>query len=298
MSHFKVLVIGEDIDGQLEPYNEHTQVEAYPEPGFDFAKELERARSFYERNPDLEPDLDRSSDHAVLTTYKEGEDLRWNEDKTSACVWSTYNPNSKWDYWVIGGRFNANFKVKPDTPQDDFVPSEVHWSEGFGNVADHTNASDRARKRAIDYPAMIAARREDAEKQWEKLTAATEGLTPPETGWSGYREAHADIEEARKAWGSHPWVSATRRAGFFDAYEDFFIGGENPQQAYIAHRETMAVTGFYAIVKDGKWLARGDMGWFGMSRNEANDTEWRDRVRDLIEELPDDTWLTTVDCHI
>ena len=54
----------------------------------------------------------------------------------------------------------------------------------------------------------------------------------------------------------------------------------------------------YAFVKDSKWVGRGDMGWFGISTNNAPKEEWAAKVRELIESLPDDTLISMYDCHI
>lgn len=298
MSHFKVLVIGDDIETQLEPYNENTVAEAYQDMSFDFAKDLGNARSFYSNHPEYAASIDLTSDHAVLNAYKEGEDLRWNDNKTEATLWSTYNPKSKWDYWTIGGRYNTSMQIKPDANADDFKPSEAHWTERHGNEADHRGASDSARKRAIDYPAMIAKQRADAILTWDKLAAATEGIEPPTSTWAEIRERHSDIDDARREFNTHPWNAATRKAGFWDAYEDFHMAAADPRATYIAEREASAVGGYYAILHNGEWQARGDMGWFGMSSNETNKASWVSKVSELINSLPDDTWLTTVDCHI
>ena len=40
------------------------------------------------------------------------------------------------------------------------------------------------------------------------------------------------------------------------------------------------------------------MGWFGMSHNEVSEDEWLAKFNQMIDELPDDTLLTVVDCHI
>lgn len=297
MSHYKVLVIGDNIDDQLAPYDENLEVEAYQDPDFNFTEALERARAFYREQPEYKAELDRNDDRAILAAFHEGEDLRWNEDGT-ASLWSTYNPKSKWDWWTIGGRYNASFKVKPDAPADYYRPSERHWSEEFGNEADHAGAADRAQKRAIDFDAMVQAATRRAEGEWSHLAKVTQGLTPPACGWDEHRAKYDDIDEARRTWHSHPWNAAARGAGFWDAFDFFRMDQPDPQAAFMAWNKDIAVTGFYAIVKDGEWVARGDMGWFGMSTDKVNEDEWRGKVRELIESLPDDTWMTTVDAHI
>ena len=52
----------------------------------------------------------------------------------------------------------------------------------------------------------------------------------------------------------------------------------------------------YALLKDGEWYAKGEMGWFGMSSDEKEN--WSEELDKLIKSLPEDTLLTIVDCHI
>lgn len=299
MSHYKVLVVGDNLEEQLAPYDENTNVEAYQDESYEHAAKVKDALTFYNSHPQHRPEvgLDITNERLLLGWYMEGENIRWSEDGTST-LWSTYNPKSKWDYYVTGGRYNASFKILPGANQEDFTPSEHHWSEEHGNDANHASASDRARKRAIDYPTMIAQNLAEGEKEWAKLAAATEGLTPPAYGWSEWRAKYEDIDEARRTWNAHPWNKASSAVTFYGAYEEFHMGAEDPRASYLAHRADFAVTGYYAIVKDGEWIARGDMGWFGMSNDKVSEAEWRAKVREMIEGLPEETWLTTVDCHI
>lgn len=54
----------------------------------------------------------------------------------------------------------------------------------------------------------------------------------------------------------------------------------------------------YAVIKGGKWYAKGDMGWFAMSDDHMTEDEWADQVNEIYERLDPETWLTLVDCHI
>ena len=40
------------------------------------------------------------------------------------------------------------------------------------------------------------------------------------------------------------------------------------------------------------------MGWWGMASNEEDKDTWAERFYEMFNELPDDTVLTAVDCHI
>lgn len=305
MSHFKVLVIGDNIEEQLEPYNENTEVAPYRVEGFNDVEEVQKALE-WDKNPrntnpqGLEdPGDDLGKRLAILQDWHGGDlHINWEEDRVEE--WSTYNPLSKWDYWGIGGRYNTTFRIKPDADAYDYVPSQPHWSENFGNEADHENASDCARKRAIDYKAMVDTALAQAHKDWSEVTEATEGIEPPTRSWMETLEAHGmdNIDAAREEWHTHPWNVATRKVHYWDAYDQFHMGEDDPKAAFIEHRKKMAVAGFYAVVKDGKWSARGEMGWFGMSNDDIDKNEWVHQVAEIINSLPDDTILTVVDCHI
>lgn len=54
----------------------------------------------------------------------------------------------------------------------------------------------------------------------------------------------------------------------------------------------------FAVVKDGEWYERGEMGWWCHVSNEKNSDDWDAEVKALLKDLPADTLLTVVDCHI
>ena len=49
----------------------------------------------------------------------------------------------------------------------------------------------------------------------------------------------------------------------------------------------------FAVVKDGKWYERGEMGWWAMVANEKEPTEWNEIVRKLLDET--DAHLTIIE---
>lgn len=76
MSHFTVIVIGDDVEGQLAPYQENNMGDC-PQEYLEFVD-------------DDEYDVDEK-------TGKRG-------------YWE--NKNAKWDWWVVGGRWSGFFKIK------------------------------------------------------------------------------------------------------------------------------------------------------------------------------------------
>jgi hypothetical protein len=54
----------------------------------------------------------------------------------------------------------------------------------------------------------------------------------------------------------------------------------------------------FAVVIDGEWYEKGEMGWWGMVSNEKDPDEWNNKFNELLEKQPDDTLLSMYDCHI
>jgi hypothetical protein len=108
------------------------------------------------------------------------------------------------------------------------------------------------------------------------------------------------IDEAREYYHNLQVVKDIGNDEVFGGF--FFFGremiefvetkGDYVQQA----RRSAVVT--YAVVKDGKWFQKGDMGWWGMSFNEKEEHTWVDEFHKLIDSVPDDTLFSLFDCHI
>lgn len=119
MSHFSVAVFteqnGKSLKELLEPYYEGLEVESYVyktrddiiKEGLeykDYIKEGKRELSEY--NQDIYNAKDTESLFKAVCEYFE-----YKPDENGD-VWTTYNPNSKWDWYSIGGRFPGKLKSK------------------------------------------------------------------------------------------------------------------------------------------------------------------------------------------
>ncbi len=51
-------------------------------------------------------------------------------------------------------------------------------------------------------------------------------------------------------------------------------------------------------MKHGEWYERGSMGWWCTVVDEKPLAEWSTEVKSLLKDLPEDTLLTVIDCHI
>jgi hypothetical protein len=335
MSHFSIFVIGENIEGQLEPYSENLDVEAYEDgTAQDTLDSLEQGLKYYQNDATPKKFLGKTVETLTLEEKLEllegwsGGEYRQDENG-DLIRYTTYNPDSRWDWYEIGGRWSGYFPVKKGTPQDAFEPSRVHWSEKFqgensveADVVGTVKApdlTDSALKKYIDFGLMRKAAEIKALKLWEDFEEATKGTTSPGS-WRDFarkivgpawdldstsdmseleREGfNARVEKARNEFGKEPFVIASRKLNIWgDAHTYFMLDAPDPKAAFIQRSINTSTTAF-AILKDGEWIEKGKMGWFGFSTDKFDEDEWDTKVNEFLDSLPDDTLITVVDCHI
>lgn len=176
------------------------------------------------------------------------------------------NPNKKWDWWVEGGRWSGWLLLKN------------------GQRANQAKVED------VDWEGIRAEAGRDAAATYDKADPGTW------VSWTEMRKQFPeDIEKAREAYHAQPELKAVREridSFFFDA-DELLVGRET----YISRAEDRAIAPF-AFVKDREWFQRGEMGWFGMSTDEMPQGDWNALCWQQIQNLPGDTLLTVVDCHI
>ncbi|WP_288078571.1 hypothetical protein [Pseudomonas sp.] len=207
------------------------------------------------------------------------------------------NPNAQWDWWQLGGRYSGFLKLK----------------EGAGAIAekgrkglmgscmnDGPSWVDSVVKSAIDFDGMREKDGNEAASRWDKAAAAkvAAGFAADATwdSWDTVRERHPGaIDAARDEYHAQPVMKAVKVAldNPFRGVDDLLVSRE---QFIQEARDRALVT--YALVKDGQWCAKGEMGWWGMSSDDMPQEEWNRKVNELIDSLPDDTLITIVDCHI
>lgn len=141
MSHFIVGVIcknPEDVGKLLAPYNEELKVESYIgrtreqmiEDGKDFKRHCqEESRESIEGY--MIPYLTAKTDEDFYNLQKQ-DDYEYDENGNEL---TTYNPNSKWDWYSIGGRWSCELKIRiteenglgeyAESDQDEFVYGDV-----------------------------------------------------------------------------------------------------------------------------------------------------------------------------
>lgn len=123
-------------------------------------------------------------------------------DESEIRLLCTEHRGHRWDWYVIGGRYRDYFVPVQGVPDSEMqsgqpgVPESMAILEGTTTLV--IEGADVIRKRDIDWEAMAAKRRRDAEKSWEEGQAATDaflkeysyGIKPGDTRET-YLERHS-----------------------------------------------------------------------------------------------------------
>lgn len=197
------------------------------------------------------------------------------------------NPNKKWDWYVIGGGWTGAFKLKP---------GKIGQAGKRGLMTERCPAgyADRAFKGDIDFEAMRNDAIIKARAKWKTCREITGGMSWD--SWDDMMLRYPDREEARREYHDQPAVTMLRESknrNFMFIDDDLAL----EEETYITRQADSSCT-HYAFVRDSQWTERGKMGWFGMSSDEISEPQWNSLFNRMLMDLPDDTLLTVVDCHI
>jgi len=205
-----------------------------------------------------------------------------------------HNLQSKWDWWEVGGRWSGYFTLKGKKTG---LKGKQY---GYGQLTESTRP-DICYMRDIDWETMRRQAEEEAGRHFDKVHEVIVGL-PKVESWeevlARYKDSKGSIEAARDEYWSQPAAAAFNKLpfevkGFMDSVERFQV----PREQFLQRARNHAGVSF-AVIKDGKWYEKGEMGWWGMAHNEKDTDTWNSMFHKMIDELPEDTLLTVVDCHV
>ena len=176
-----------------------------------------------------------------------------------------HNPNAKWDWYQIGGRYRDRLvtqKGKKGDKQEQYVGTLYKESQ--------EGRADEALKGDCDWLEMHQNEQDykNGLREWE---LCVEDAVP-----------RNEEEEKIKKW----------------AYKtEYYIETYKNKETYAKCCSNFTM---WAILKDGVWYEKGEMGWWGCSGDSPEERlKWELGFYDnFIKDLPDDTLLTVVDCHI
>lgn len=259
MSHFTVLVIGENPEKQLQPFHE------YECTGI-------------------------KDEHVVFIPNDE-----YKEDEDTGIRGHWTNPNAKWDWYVLGGRWTGFFKTKAGAMATVGRP-------GILTEEAEPGFADQLLKRDVDFDFMRNEAGSKAQDKYEYAMGFLSMLPKNET-WEEVRERISDVNVARdlywnqtrcKAWKHQERITAKEWPfGWSSSPDQFLIS----QEDFIENARNSAAT-THAILKDGKWYEHGKMGWWAMVSHKKDDNDWNKEFSTLLDGLPGDTLLSLYDCHI
>lgn len=219
------------------------------------------------------------------------------DDCTKVDCTDCVNPQAKWDWWVIGGRWGGYFPYHEERASLVIAP-EPGWS----SPKIEPGYCDGGPKFALDLDRLRQDKADQARERhakWVKVTAGTPEALP----WSVFAENISEgngytVEQARTEYYSQPRIAALKGTDF-QFSDDPVSGLQVPEALYVERGRAQAVPGWAILTIDGRWIEQGSMGWWGM--NDATDGSrigYWEVANAYIESLPDSTFLIAVDCHI
>ena len=295
MSHFAVLVIGDNVEEQLTKYDENIVMEKYVKHTKEqlIAEEKKSIEDYknttyadyladpvkYAENVSNEKHLNYLKEDFPKKLVMTDEEIyqyatKWYEPEEigpNGEVYSTHNPDSKWDWYEVGGRFAGQITVKDGVEIENPNFSWGWRDEDKETIISSGHKTDSAYVKDIDFIKMHRT-----EKDYKKSLRYWELIV------EGAKPKNKEEEEMVK----------------FNWYKpEFYLERYKDKETYAKCSSSFSM---WAVVKDGVWYEKGNMGWWAMS-SETNDeaVDWEMNFFDrFIKDLPEDTLLTVVDCHI
>lgn len=304
MSHFTVIVCTEDpseLESLLAPYDETLEVAEYREHEQGEPKDYWAVRTFREQD-NLNPD------DATLTWAQIAEvhNRRWDDsppmlidEHGRAYSMSTSNPKGKWDYWRVGGRWGGFFTTTSPGDPRLFRP-ERDWDSPDVIAKDSCNGGP---KELLDLAGMRERAAAEARENYEKWSKVVE-CTPEARPWSEFADMLGVIdgytrEQAQLEYRTQPRMVAIEGSEFADMWGCPIEEYQKPANIYVELARASAVPGYALVTCEGKWMARGEMGWFGTSTDSTSDrVGYLEVANAYIQSLPDSIYLIAVDCHV
>ena len=322
MSHFSLLVITEQqpdeelLGALLQPYHEYECTgdnDQYVQDIDVTEESLEYAKDSHEEG-DIEGFVECAASYHGVPIVKHGEhvdpqseEYRWgwcqlDAEGNIAQIINRTNPNRKWDWWVVGGRWQGYLSPRTD-PISAAVVRDIGMvgEKGVMGSSSGRDGFDSLPKKYIDFEGMRATAEAEAAQTYDQVMSAIGEQMKEYTPWAVVRDevCAGDIEKAREFYNKQAAVVASREAAqnkvpgfdFFMELDDF----NTTRDVFIKRAGDQSFCTF-TIMRDGKWIERGEMGWFGCVSDAKDD--WSDQFAKLLAEIPDEHWLTVMDCHI
>lgn len=285
MSHFVGIVVGKNLPTQLQKYNENTSVLPYKTGDVSEEAKIRFLKYYQEKyavsaNTPLERVYAKYGDDWNGRNWVLNQSGVWEE-------WSTYNPDSKWDWYEVGGRWDGYFLLKngkrANVCRKGEVDTEGMMKESYNRAIAHYNLV------ASCFPDNKIPR---VDLKWNDDEA-----------WKPYNCPDSDAKRAIY-WTRPPLLAlqeARESKRLTKEQQDCLIWvdledyNDHTAESY-ATKVSRASIVPYCLVEKGEWYQKGRMGWFGMSFDES--TNWDEQFHAIWNKIHGNTTVTAVDFHI
>lgn len=258
MSHFIVATLHrhpDTLEDVLEPYYEGLAVDSY------ICQTKDESILYYRERFN---DYHTSDEEVYLDTIDEN--LTYDADGN---LLSTYNPDSKWDWWSLGGRWAGSLLIKKSV-------TDYYIGTQFGNTALVMPKAPRG------YRWVDQAKLKDVE------------FAKMRTFGDSYNEALRFWEIVVEGKPLNPGEEAPHNNYKPSYYIDRYVTKER----YAEYCCTFSA--FALLIEDEGWYEEGSMWWFGMSS--TTPASFEEYTKLFQEKLKDpkyqDYYISMVDCHI
>lgn len=234
----------------------------------------------------------------------------WHSHKERDPVHKRYgyyrNPNAKWDYWRIGGRWRGDLYVKPNASSEaglGEVGYEYSMRHHEGPVPGSATEVDYCRINMLDFDRIHEEAKTRATKFWEQVDKFLKGEKfdlfegPRDTM---IRLGMLDCKDAPELTGKEYWTQKWPRQNT-PGVDRFDVVAEKPDPRkdgvrVLSHMNPIRP---WAYVDDKGWCEPGKMGWWGMASDtpDGNDKHAKD-FNEWLRSGDQSDWIITVDCHI
>lgn len=208
------------------------------------------------------------------------------------------NPNAKWDWFQIGGRYSGRLLPKVS----EFAErGEKSWTNEKISIP----GFDICRKENLDLEKMHGIARKGRSDFIDEIVKKS-GCTHEDVEAAAklqpqINEAWRALEDKPRGQAYKEWIKSNPEWQIYDKVSSgIHVFDDLPILSNISLLQwidsAMPLSAYAIIDVAGKWHANGEMGWFGMSSNE--DSNWETHFTNMVVNAPDDHWFTIVDCHI
>ena len=218
------------------------------------------------------------------------------------------NPNAKWDWWVLGGRWIGSLPVKPNAigcMDSETIKSHEKYPDMYGPVPDK-QAVDFCRVGDFDFDIYEKEALKDIDGFIEKydelkLIENKQNLTEAEVK---FRNDNFFFSETLAKLGIRKLINNEDGTpvmdGDYQKFSDPVFEDVAFDKQYLLDRMHLFTFSTYAILtENNEWIAPGEMGWFGISNDAINDYDaFKKGYKDIALKGPDNTIIAIIDCHI